>query len=68
MAQPANTGEGAFLAHLPNASPNASLQGNRSTAGSKLAPAMGLTPAPVGHYLPPDDWEPDLLNQRTGLI
>jgi hypothetical protein len=35
---------------------------------STLAPAMDLTPSQVGPYLLPGDWEPALLNHRTGLI
>jgi hypothetical protein len=68
MAQPAIAGKGAFLAHLPTVSPNAVFQSKRCTAGCPLAPAMDLTPAPVVHYLLPGDWEPALLNHRTGLI
>jgi hypothetical protein len=68
MAQPAIAGEGSFLAHQGTVSPYASFECNRSTAGCPLAPAMDPTPAPVVHYLPPGDWEPALLNHRTGLI
>jgi hypothetical protein len=48
MAQPAIAGEHAFLAQRRAVSPKASFQGNRSTAGCPLAPAMDLTPRQSG--------------------
>ena len=68
MAQPANAEQYSFLAHRRTVSPNATLQCNRSAAGCPLAPAMDLSPAPVAHCLLPGDWEPALLNHRTGPI
>ena len=66
MTQPAIAGEGSFLA-LANCFPQRllpkqSLHGRMSTSAGH-----GPHSAQVG-YLPAGEWEPALLNHRSGLI